>query len=193
MRVVTFDIETYGDFGAGAKAYDNMELTICCIHDSETDTYDSFLKEDLPRLWKILESTDLLVGFNSDHFDIPILNKYYPGDLTKIRSLDLLKEISEKLGRRVRLDAIAEGTLGTKKIASGLEAMRWWREGNIKKLREYCLKDVEITKKVLDYALANKSLKFKELGIKKEVALDTSKWLQAPAAQSATLTKTLGF
>jgi DEAD/DEAH box helicase domain-containing protein len=191
MRVITFDIETYGDFGSGAKAFDNLELTICCIHDSETDSYDSFLKEDLPRLWKIFEHTDLLVGYNSDHFDIPILNKYYPGDLTKIRSLDLLKEISNSLGRRVRLDSIAEGTLGTKKIASGLEAMRWWKEGNITKLREYCLKDVEITKKVLDYALANGSLKFKELGIKKEVKLDTSKWLaQSPAAS---LTKTLGF
>src|SRR5262245_53781157 len=191
MRIVTFDIETYGSFGSGAKALDNLELTICCIHDSETDSYDSFLKEDLPRLWKILEHTDLLVGYNSDHFDIPVLNKYYPGDLTKIRSLDLLKEIASSLGRRVRLDSIAEGTLGTKKSGQGLQAMTWWKEGNIKKLREYCLKDVEITKKVLDYALANQSLKFKELGIKKEVKLDTSKWLvQAPAAS---LTKTLGF
>jgi DEAD/DEAH box helicase domain-containing protein len=191
MRVVTFDIETYGDFGSGARAFDNLELTICCIHDSETDSYDSFLKEDLPRLWKILEHTDLLVGFNSDHFDIPILDKYYPGDLTKIRSLDLLKEISNSLGRRVRLDSIAEGTLGTKKIANGLEAMRWWREGNIKKLREYCLKDVEITKKIFDHALANHSLAFKELGIKKEVKLDTSKWL-VPSAK-ASMTRTLGF
>jgi len=191
MRVITFDIETFGDFGTGAKVYDNLELTICCIHDSESDTYDSFLKEDLPRLWKILEHTDLLVGYNSDHFDIPILNKYYPGDLTKIRSLDLLKEISAALGRRVRLDSVAEGTLGTKKSGSGLQAIQWWREGNIKKLREYCLKDVEITKKVLDFALANGSLKFKELGIKKEVKLDTSNWL-APAT-AAPLTRTLGF
>ena len=191
MRTITFDIETFGEFGSGARAYDNIELTICCIHDSETDSYDSFLKEDLPRLWKILEHTDLLVGYNSDHFDIPILNKYYPGDLTKIRSLDLLKEISGALGRRVRLDSIAEGTLGTKKSGSGLQAIQWWREGNVKKLREYCLKDVEITKKVLDYALQNGSLKFKELGIKKEVKLDTSKWLQQSPA--ASLTHTLGF
>lgn len=190
MRIVTFDIETYGDM-SGAWKPENLELTICCIHDSETDTYDSFLKEDLPRLWKILEHTDLLVGYNSDHFDIPVLNRYYPGDLTKIRSLDLLKEISASLGRRVRLDSVAEGTLGTKKSGSGLQAIQWWKEGNITKLREYCLKDVEITKKVLDYALANGSLKFKELGIKKEVKIDTSKWLTPLAA--APLTKTLGF
>lgn len=175
----------------GTRALDNLEMTICGIHDSETDTYDSFLKEDLPRLWKIFEHTDALVGFNSDHFDIPILNKYYPGDLTKIRSIDLLKEISNVLGRRVKLDAIAEGTLGKKKIASGMEAMRWWREGNLKKLREYCLDDVKITKKIFDHALKTGALQFKELGIKKEVKLNTSKWLaESPTAK---LTKTLGF
>ncbi len=190
MRIVTFDIETYGDMRGPWKPED-LELTICCIHDSETDSYYSYLKEELPQLWKILESTDILVGFNSDHFDIPVLNKYYPGDLTKIRSLDLLKEIAASLGRRVKLDAIAEGTLGLKKNGSGLQAIQWWKEGNIEKLRAYCLKDVEITKKVLDYALENNLLKFKELGIKKEVKLDTSKWLTV-SAQSA-LTKTLGF
>ena len=191
MRIITFDIETIGEFIGGARALDNLELTICCIHDSETDTYDSFLKEDLPRLWKILEHTDALVGYNSDHFDIPILNKYYPGDLTKIRSIDILKEILNVLGRRVRLDAVAEGTLGKKKSGSGLQAMQWWKEGNIEKLREYCLRDVEVTKEIFDYALENNLLKFKELGIKKEVKLDTSKWLvERPAAS---LTRTLGF
>ena len=190
MRIITFDIETVGDFGQNWKPQD-LEMTICCIHDSETDSYDSFLKEDLPRFWKLLETTDLLVGYNSDHFDIPVLNKYYPGDLTKIRSLDLLKEISAVLGRRVKLDSIAEGTLGTKKIANGLQAQVWWKEGNIKKLREYCLKDVEITKQIFDHALANQSLTFKELGIKKEVKLDTSKWLTESVPSA--LTKTLGF
>ncbi|HWO07075.1 MAG TPA: ribonuclease H-like domain-containing protein [Candidatus Paceibacterota bacterium] len=191
MRVVTLDIETYGDVSRGNWKPEDLELTICCIHDSETDSYDSFLKEELPKLWKVLEHTDVLVGFNSDHFDIPVLNKYYPGDLSKIRSIDLLKEISAVLGRRVRLDAIAEGTLGKKKIANGLQAMKWWKEGEIKKLREYCLKDVEVTKGIFDYALKNGSLHFKELGIKKEVKLDTSQWL-APSS-AASLTKTLGF
>ena len=156
MRIITFDIETTGDFGRGAWKPEDLELTICCTHDSETDSYDSFLKEDLPRLWKLLENTDVLVGFNSDHFDIPILNKYYPGDLTKIRSIDILKEVSAVLGRRIKLDTIAEGTLGKKKSADGLQAMRWWKEGNIKKLREYCLKDVEITKKLYDHYRAQK-------------------------------------
>ena len=189
MRIITFDIETIGG-GNGAWKPEDLELTICCTHDSETNSYDSFLKEDLPRLWKLLEGTDLLVGYNSDHFDIPILNKYYPGNLSKIRSLDLLKEVYDVLGRRIKLDSIAEGTLGKKKIADGLQAMRWWKEGNIAKLREYCIKDVEITRQVFDHALKHGSLTYKELGTKKEVKLNTSKWL---AGESQALTHTLPF
>lgn len=190
MRIVTFDIETIGGFSRGTWDVNDLEMTICCTHDSANDSYDSFLKEDLSRLWKLIEQADALVGFNSDHFDIPVLNKYYPGDLTNMRSIDLLKEVFDTLGRRVKLDAVAEGTLGIKKSGSGLDAMKWWKEGNIKKLREYCLKDVEITKKVFDYALQHGSLKYKELGAVKDVKLDTSRWL---SGKSTALTQTLGF
>lgn len=189
MRIITFDIETIGDFSRSWTPED-LELTICCIHDSETDSFDSFFKEDLARLWKVLEQADVLVGYNSDHFDIPILNKYYPGDLTKIRSIDLMKEVAAVIGRRVKLDSLAEGTLGKKKSADGKMAMVWWKEGNLKKLRDYCLRDVEITKNILDHALKNNVLFYKELGSKKEVRLDTSKWL---SGESAALTQTLGF
>jgi len=189
MRVITFDIETAGNVN-GIFDPHNLELTICCIHDSATNSYDSFMREDLPRLWRVVENADMLVGYNSDHFDIPILNKYYPGELTNIKSLDLLKEVAQVLGRRIKLDSIAEGTLGIKKNGSGLQAQVWWREGNIKKLREYCLKDVEITKRIFDYALQNGSLKFKELGRTQEVQLDTTNWM-IPNAKPMTFS--LGF
>lgn len=190
MRIITFDIETIGDFGRGGWKPENLELTICCTHDSATDSYDSFLKEDLSRLWKLLEQADMLVGYNSDHFDIPILNKYYPGDLTKIKSLDLMKEVYDVIGRRIKLDTLAAGTLGAKKSADGTQAMKWWKEGNIMKLREYCIKDVELTRKLFEHALEKGVLHYRELGSKKEVKLDTSRWM---SANTSALTQTLGF
>ena len=60
----------------------------------------------------------------------------------------------------------------------------------MEKVREYCLKDVELTKKILDYALAHQSLKYSELGKPREVKLDTSKWL---SGGSRAMTHTLGF
>ena len=191
MRVVTFDIETanwMSDIGSG----DPADLTIAVVgaHDSETGLYHSFLENDLPQLWKILEQTDMLIGYNSDHFDIPLLNKYYPGDLTKIKSLDLMQEVYRSLGRRLKLDAIAEATLGEKKIGSGMQSLQWWRAGEVEKVRAYCQKDVEITRKIFDYALQHGSIKYKELGSTREVKLNTAKWL---TAGSGAMTYTLGF
>ena len=73
----------------------------------------------------------MLITFNGDHFDIPLLNKYYPGDLTHIKSIDLLESIRESLGRRLRLDSVAQATIGAKKSADGLQAVRWWRVGEV--------------------------------------------------------------
>ena len=190
MRIITFDIETANWLGEGRSEPSDLQIAIVCIHDSATDTYDSFLEADLPRLWKTLEETDVLVGYNSDHFDIPLLNKYYPGDLTKIKSIDLMAEIHATLGRRVRLDAVADGTLGKKKSGHGGQSLVWWRNGEIEKVRKYCIKDVELTKELYEYALTNSSLKYKELGTTREVKLDTSKWL---ASGGGAMTYTLGF
>jgi DEAD/DEAH box helicase domain-containing protein len=191
MRIVTFDIETANWFGeGGVSEQSELEIALVGVHDSETDSYTSYLAPELSKLWPILERTDILVGYNSDHFDIPLLNKYYPGDLTRIKSLDLLAEIYNSFGRRLRLDAIAEGTLKMKKSGDGGQSLRWWRAGEIEKVRSYCLKDVEITKKILDYALENGSVKYRELGKTREIKLDTSKWL---APKTGAMTFSLGL
>ena len=108
MRKIVFDIETSNFFDeTGSNDPASLTLACVCIHDSETDTYSSYREHELNRLWPILEKTDLLIGFNSDHFDIPLLNKYYKGDLTKIKSIDLLKEV------RKRTRTIIEGMTAT--------------------------------------------------------------------------------
>lgn len=192
MRIVTFDIETADWLGgeSGFSGVTDLSIAIVCIHDSETNEFTSYLEPELPKLWPILERTDMLIGYNSDHFDVPLLNKYYPGDLTRIKSLDLMQEVYATLGRRLKLDAIAEGTLGEKKSASGAQSLIWWRAGEVDKVRQYCLKDVDITRRIYDYALEHGGIKYRELGKTYDVKLDTSKWQQAA---SAPMTFTLGL
>jgi DEAD/DEAH box helicase domain-containing protein len=188
MRKITFDIETKNIFqDVGENKPELLDLSIVCIYDSETNKYSSFLEEELPKLWPILEKADMLIGYNSDHFDIPILNKYYSGDLSKIKSLDILKEIKISLGHRVKLDSVAEATLGTNKSGDGLDAVRWWNEGEIEKIRKYCIDDVRITKEVYDYAIKNNLLKYKKGGEIKEIPLDTTNW-EREASESMTFT-----
>ncbi len=180
MRKITFDIETRNLFqDVSSTESTALDISVVCIHDSLTDQYSSYLQEDFPKLWPIIEQADMLITFNGDHFDIPLLNKYYSGDLKKIKSLDLLVEVRKVLGRRIKLDTIAEATLGTKKSGHGLEAVTWWKNGEIDKIIKYCIDDVKITKAVYDYALANGKLKYKDLGVGgqiRDIKLDTSSW-----------------
>ncbi len=177
MRKIVFDIETKNTFqDAGSNDPASLDLSLVGIYDYETDSYESFLEEDLGKLWPIFEKADMIIGFNSDHFDIPILNKYYPGNLLQIKSLDILNEIKKSLGRRVSLSQVAEATLGKSKLGKGLDAIKWWKEGDIESLRKYCLEDVKITKEVYDYALLNKNLKYKENGEDLLVPLDVQSW-----------------
>lgn len=192
MRAITFDIETANAFPSLARNdLSQMEISIVGIHDSETDEYTSYSKEEFPLLWPILERADMLIGFNSNTFDIPILNRYYPGDLTKIKSLDLLVEVYKTLGRRVRLQSLAEATLGKGKGGNGLQAVEWWAAGEYEKVRKYCIEDVRITRELYDYALANGSLKYKDINQKKEIRIDTRGWEEV--AEAPPTTHTLGF
>jgi DEAD/DEAH box helicase domain-containing protein len=177
VKKIVFDIETKNIFtDVGSSNPVDLDISMVCTYDYDTNTYDSFLEEDFPRLWKLLELATMLITFNGDHFDIPLLNKYCPYDLTKIRSLDLLKEIRNAYGRRMKLDQIAQGTFGIQKSGNGLEAVAWWRTGEIEKIRKYCIDDVKITKDVYEFALKNKKLLFKEGPFTKEIKLDTKHW-----------------
>ncbi len=177
MRAITFDIESISDsMVRGHIDVNEQELTVVGIHDSETGEYSSYFKEELHKLWPILERADMLIGFNSDAFDIPLLNRYYPGNLSHIRSLDLLSEVQKVLGRRIRLQALAEATLGRGKSGDGQKAGDWWREGKRDKVAEYCMEDVRLTRGLYDYALAHGILKYKDLRDVRDIKIDTSLW-----------------
>jgi len=192
MRVITFDIETANAFPSLARNdLSRMDLSVVGVHDSKTDEYIAYTVSELPLLWPIIEKADMLVGFNSDTFDIPILNRYYPGDLTSIHSLDLLVEVQKVLGRRVRLQSLAEATLGRGKGGNGLEAVTWWQEGLVDKVKKYCIEDVRITRELYDYAIERGSLKYKDLNAKREIKIDTSLWTKKGGISP--LTHTLQF
>jgi len=191
MRAITFDIESISDSVVrGHVDVNEQELIVVAIHDSLTGEYTSYVKEELPNLWPIIERADTLIGFNSDSFDIPLLNRYYPGDLSQIRSLDILAEVQKVLGRRIRLQSIAEATLGRGKTGEGLKAGEWWREGKKDEVRKYCIEDVRLTRDLYDYALAHGVLKYKDLLDVHDIKIDTSLW-GTPNEDSPAMTHTL--
>lgn len=193
MRAITFDIESISDSVVrGHIDVNEQEITVVAIHDSGTGEYTSYFREELHKLWPILEHADMLIGFNSDSFDIPLLNRYYPGNLLHMHSLDLLVEVQKVLGRRIRLHSLAEATLGRGKSGDGLKAGEWWKEGKRDKVAEYCIEDVRLTRELYDYALEHGVLKYKDLRDIRDIKIDTSHWGRS-AATAPAMTHALPF
>jgi len=191
VRYVVFDLETQNIFSdTGSSDPTSLDISVVSAYDKGTDKYTTVSVDEINKLWPIIEAADALVGYNSNHFDIPILNKYYPGDLTHIKSIDILESIKDSLGRRLRLDAVAKATIGAKKSADGLQAVRWWREGEVDKVKKYCEQDVKVTKEVFEYALEKGHIMFKDGYRKRELPLDTSDWLNK---KDSSMTHSLPF
>ena len=188
MKGLVFDIETSDVFNNEKRNPEDLSLAVVAVYSCPDDTYTAYTQETLPDLWEQMRNIDTLIGFNNNHFDTPLLNKYAPMDLTKeYGSIDLLESVRQSLGRRIKLDWIAEGTLGTNKSSDGLQAVEWWRQGEVEKVKQYCIDDVRITKEIFDYALKNEELLYSDLGSVHTIPIDTSQWKKEETAESASV------
>jgi DEAD/DEAH box helicase domain-containing protein len=70
-------------------------------------------------------------------------------------TLDLCQLVQESLGKRLKLDTLVRGTLGHAKTADGLQSLEWFKEGKLDLVKDYCIKDVELTRDLLKFALEN--------------------------------------
>mgnify|MGYP001604440053 CR=1 FL=1 len=154
IREIIFDIETKKSFEE-VGGHDNLAklgVSIAGAYFYEDNLYRAFEEKDMPEFEEQLLKADRIIGFNINHFDIPVLLPYFHDErIRSIPCLDLFEEITKKLGHRVSLDSLAQATLGAKKSADGLAALRWYKEGNIEAIKKYCLDDVRITKELYEY------------------------------------------
>ncbi len=177
MAPLVFDIETKNTFfEVGENDPAKLDISIVGIYDFETNTLKAFQEHEFKDMWPYFEKADALIGYNSNHFDIPLLNKYYTGDLTKIKSIDLMKTIQESLGRRIKLQDVASATLGVSKSGQGLDAITWWKEGAIDKIIEYCLMDVAITRDLYEHMKTHKKVSIPDGLNVYQIDLDISNW-----------------
>lgn len=169
-KEVVFDIETQT---AAGFDYKQMRASVVGVYFYETDEYICYEESEFSKLWPRLERADRLIGFNQISFDIPILNNYYPGDLGKLPQLDILEVIRKTIGFRLKLDHVAQTCLGVGKSANGLQAVEWWKQGEIQKVKDYCLQDVKVTKEVYEYGLKYGALAYEDrLGGRKAIPVD---------------------
>jgi DEAD/DEAH box helicase domain-containing protein len=160
-RVVVFDIETRlsADEVGGWGNKHLMRIAVTVAHDSADGEFKVFYEEQTDALLALLKSADLVVGYNSRKFDYDVLAGYTKEPLAStLPTLDLMEEIEKRIGFRVKLDSVAQNTLGVGKSGDGLQSLKWVKEGKMDLVRDYCIQDVKVTLDVFKYAVANKQI-----------------------------------
>ncbi len=159
---VVFDIETQRsaqEVGGWNNAH-AMRVSCAALFDSSDQKIHAYLEDELPAFFERLRNAELVAGFNIKRFDYRVLAPYADFDLHALPTLDLLDLVYRRLGYRISLQGLAGATLGSRKSADGLQALKWWKQGKIEKIVKYCKKDVELTKDLLLYAAEHGYLLF---------------------------------
>ena len=159
-NIVYFDLETQRsaqEVGGWDRIRD-MGLSVGVTYSTARGGYQIYGESQVDDLIKELLKADLVVGFNHLRFDYEVLHGYSIIDLTQAPTLDLMVDLQRLLSHRLSLDAVASASLGTEKTAEGLQAIQWFKEGEMLKIAEYCCFDVKITKMVHEYGMKNKKI-----------------------------------
>lgn len=174
---LVLDLETKYSF----HQYSNPQklgISIVGIYDYNDQKFKSFYENELTKLFPLLENAAFVVGFNIDGFDLPVLQGYYPGDVSQFKTVDILTEIKNVLGRRLALNDVVKATLGKEKSGHGLEAINFYKEGNLEALKNYCLDDVGLTKELFEYGVKNGVVYYPDLSGKAPIRVDWQKYLK---------------
>ena len=164
MNIVFFDVETQRSFDevGGRHNIRKLGLSAAVTYSTADGAYRHYTEETVDELIAELRGADLVVGFNVLSFDYEVLRAYTDDLLDDIETVDMLAHIHKRLGFRVSLDNLASTTLKTSKSADGLQAVRWYKQGRMQEILEYCQQDVEVTRKLYEYGKQYKHLKFRD-------------------------------
>jgi DEAD/DEAH box helicase domain-containing protein len=157
--ILVLDLETQKSFDeVNGRNFRDLLVSVAGIYSYQRDVFECFEEKEVDRLLPMMESADLVVGFNTKRFDYLVLEPYFRKSLEHIRSLDILEEVQKILGHRLSLDTIAKATLNQSKIGEGLDAIRYFRNGELEKLKKYCLEDVRLTRDLYEFGKKNGKL-----------------------------------
>jgi len=154
-NVAFFDLETQRlaeEVGGWGNVH-LMRLAVGVLYDKGSNGFEVFAEKQVENLIERLRDYDLVVGFNIKRFDYRVLGAYTGFDFGELPTFDILEDIYRRLGFRLSLGHLAEQTLGRAKVADGIQAVRWLREGKLDAVVEYCKDDVAITRDLFDYGL----------------------------------------
>ena len=174
---VVVDVEiqkTIEETPGGWDATDKLGVAVACVWEYKTARMRVYGPDDVDALRERLLAADRISGYNIWNFDFPVIwgiDKPTwmngPGESLSIKYAlkpkcnDILRRIWQSLGfnpdvyskgmGNAKLDDIAGATIGARKIGYGGDAPKWYQQGLIQKVVNYCADDVAIERDLTDF------------------------------------------
>lgn len=159
-RIVVFDLETRSlpKNDAQWKDWGFLGISVAASYDWFTGQYGVYALDNIQKLVDLLNSADVITGFNIMNFDVPLLS-YHASELDRplknsLISYDMLLESwagAERAGLKkpgqhisgFKLDNHLISMLGPDFVKTGEGAMApaLWESGRTGELMDYCLND----------------------------------------------------
>lgn len=161
-NIVYFDLETQKSAQevGGWHNIAKMGLSVAVTYSTQRGDYQIYTEKEVNDLIQELQRAHKVIGFNVFRFDYTVLQPYSLFDFSQIPTLDLMVSLEQAIGHRVSLDAVAESTLGINKTGDGMDALRWWKEGKLREIAEYCCYDVKATRLVHEFGAEHGSVSY---------------------------------
>lgn len=187
---IVFDLETQKSFDevGGRGRNDQLKISVLGLYSYPEDKYYCFCEDEIYKVGEMFQEADQIIGFNIKSFDFEVLRPYLNYDVHQLPYLDIMQEVEKIIGHRIKLDNLAQTTLGSGKNGDGLEAVRMYKQGRIDELKKYCSNDVKVTKEIYDYVLKYGKLMYKDYFDKREIQIAFAEpAIRKPAARQASL------
>ncbi len=179
---IVFDIETKRSFQevGGVNNMAKLGISVLGAYFYETEKYRAFEEHEILEFEKIIRELahkkhGRVIGFNINHFDLPVLQHYISWDLRELPSLDLMSDVENGAGFRISLDNLSQNTLMAQKSGDGMKAIECYKEGKIDEIKKYCLKDVELIKNLYEYGTREGKVYFFKRDVMNKVSI-TVNW-----------------
>ena len=183
LQEIFFDLETKlwsTEVEGGFSNIPAFGLSVAVTSWCDSNSYQQWMENDAKELVKELERADKVIGFNILRFDYEVLSAYVTNihDLLDGKSFDIFTDLESRLGFRLSLEVICSTTLGKSKSGKAEDAIKWWRQGQVEKVVEYCQKDVELTREIYGYGQEHGLVCYARFGQPVELPVDwgIDKW-----------------
>ena len=165
LHVLYFDLEIRRSLEEMGDSWDNVKqgggVSALVIWDEVAGRPYFYDDHTLLEAAQHLERADVVVGFNSAWFDLPLIVQHLDKHVSVKEHLDIFSLVKSALARENKswkghgLDALCMGTIGRGKSGHGAQAPGLAKHGRFAELFNYCLDDVLLTRELAKFAAKN--------------------------------------